>query len=212
MNVKAIVFDMDGVLFHSSQAHASAFQNVLRKMGIKRFDYRLVAGMKTPEAMQRILRAEGKKVSEHEIRVLSRKKQALAYRLLARNPPVAKGCRPLLEKLSQRYRLALVSSSRRKNVTLFLKASGAKRFFSLVMAGEDLPRSKPSPLLYKTVLRRLKVKAKEILVVEDSLQGIRAAARAHLRVVGVQRRGSGRRLRQAGAFQVIHDIRELGAL
>jgi len=209
--LKAVVFDMDGVLFHSGNAHRAAFQEVLRDIGVKHFDYRLVAGMRTADAMRWILHAENKKASKRDVAEWSRRKQALAYRLLARNPPVAKGCRRLLEKLSKRYRLALVSSSRRKNVALFLKASGTRRFFSLIMAGEDLPRSKPSPLIYKNVLRRLTLRPKELVVVEDSLQGIRAAARAHLRVIGVQDHGSAKHLRRAGAFRVIRDIRLLGS-
>jgi HAD superfamily hydrolase (TIGR01509 family) len=165
--------------------------------------------MRTPEAMEWLLRAEKRSVSQKQIAALSRHKQTLAHRLLAKKPPIVPGCHLVLEKLSKHYQLALVSSSRRKNVALFLKASKTRRFFKPIMSGEDLTHSKPSPFLYKGVLRQLGLKAGQVLVVEDSLQGVRAAARAHLRVLAVRGSSPEKRLRQAGAFRVINDVREL---
>jgi len=210
--MKALIFDMDGVLLHSSRAHETAFRKVLRTIGVKRFDYKRVAGMKTRDSFEKILRTERIPYSKRELESWARAKQQAAYRLLLRRPPIAKGCRHLLETLSRRYRLALVSSSRRKNVNLFLAASRTRPFFSVIMGSEDLTHSKPSPLLYKTVLKRLRMKPRDIVVIEDSLQGVRSAKGAQLRVIGMRGDTSGPELKRAGAFRVIRDIRELRSL
>ena len=80
------------------------------------------------------------------------------------------------------------------------------------MGGEDLRHSKPSPWVYKNVLARLHLKGREVLVIEDSPQGVQSAVRAHARVIGVAGTCSARELKRAGAFRIVHDIRELNPL
>src|SRR5262249_15837826 len=106
--MKVIIFDMDGVLFLSGPAHAAAFRKVLSDIGVDDFDYRQVAGMKTKEAFKSILRTKRIPFTQSQLKQWTERKQTLAYRALAKNPPIAKGCKPLLENLARRFRLALV--------------------------------------------------------------------------------------------------------
>jgi HAD superfamily hydrolase (TIGR01509 family) len=209
MRPKAIIFDMDGVLFHSSNAHNQAFRQVLDKIGIHRFNYGSIAGMKTVEVMKKILRSVKMRYSTQQLATWSKRKQDLAYRLLAKHPPVAKGCRAHLARLAQTYRLALASSSRRLNVDLFLDASRTRDLFSWIVTGEDLTRGKPSPMIYQKVLKGLHLAPSEAVVVEDAVQGVRAAVHAGIPVMALPGESSVMDLRQAGAFRIIHTIQDM---
>ncbi len=205
---RLFIFDMDGVLFDSTHAHAAAFRKALGPK-VRQFDYRQVAGMKTRDAMLHVLRANRLSYSPRQLQALIRTKQRLAYQLLQQRPPIVSGCRALLTTLRKHSQLALVSSSRRKNVRLFLKSSKTRPLFSTIVAGEDMTRSKPSPVTYQQVLRKLRVKPSEGVVIEDAIQGIQAARRAGIAAIGVLGHSSRAQLKRAGAFKIIRRIQEL---
>jgi HAD superfamily hydrolase (TIGR01509 family) len=205
----AIIFDMDGVLFLSNKAHEQGFRRALKQRGITRFRYADVAGMSTPEALQRLFKRQGIRVTKDELTDLVTLKRSTAAKLLRKRPPVRRGAPGLLRRLAARYRLALATSSSRSTMDLFLSASRTQGLFEAVVSSEDVPKAKPSPDFYRYVLRQLNLRPSRALVVEDAVSGVTAARRAGIRVIGVAGTNSAGDLRRAGAEKVLSDLPEI---
>ncbi len=207
--LKAIFFDLDGVLVDSSRIHHRAYRDALRDVGINRVNYGEVAGMRTAEGIERLLQDAHLKLPRRGVSRLIARKQLIAHRLLAKRLPLSPGALPVLKRLSGRFRLALVSSTSRKNVNLFLRTSGSRRLFSIVLSGNDVATAKPSPRLYREALRRLKLRPSQALVVEDSLAGIKSARRLGLRTIALSGTSPAAALRKAGAEKIVDRLSAL---
>lgn len=204
--VRAIIFDMDGVLFLSGDSHTRAFQEVLKDIGIFHFSYASIAGMRTDDAMRKVITENGLYVSEDDIAEMVRLKRSLAIDLLLENGRIVSGSDFLLKKLSSRYRLALASSASPKTVELFLKMSGCKSDFDFCIDGSMVSEAKPSPEIYLIALKRLNMAPEECIVIEDAISGVRAARDAGIRVLGVAGTESAEDLLSAGVEIVVSDV------
>ncbi len=91
-NIQGVVFDLDGVLIHSTATHASAFQEVLSEFGIGDFDYTHYAGWRTPEVIMAEFRRCDLSISPEIIHAAAARKTLLARRKLAETNPVDADC------------------------------------------------------------------------------------------------------------------------
>jgi HAD superfamily hydrolase (TIGR01509 family) len=211
-DIKAVVFDMDGVLWHSSEIHAAAYRVVLEEAGLKMPDYAGIAGRRSNEVMRELVAAQRPTDANVEITAgeLTLAKQALARRLLRERSPVAAGCAAVMDALAREKRLALASSASAATVDLFLTISGTRPFFKAVISGDAVAAAKPAPDIYAMALRNLACAPDAAAVVEDAPSGIEAAHAAGIAfVVGVEGTVARERLVAAGAKHVIGDLREL---
>jgi HAD superfamily hydrolase (TIGR01509 family) len=211
-NINAIIFDMDGVLWNSSQAHAAAYRSVLKDAGLIPPEYSEIAGRRTDEVMQMLLTEQCPRVGSDldKIQGLTRAKQALALRLLREDPPVVPECRKVIKKLAKMFTLGLASSASTASVDTFLEASGTRSAFSAIVSGDDVGYAKPNPLIYLEAMRRLGIPASSTAVVEDAISGVIAAmaAKAQL-IIGITGTTSSDRLSHAGAHLVINRLQDL---
>ncbi len=207
--IAAIIFDMDGVLLLSSRIHARAFARVYQELGVKGPPYREIAGMRTDEALRYVLARHGTPAGAGQLAALVARKRDLAHALLASEPPLAPDCRAQLARLRGRFRLALASSASERNVALFLAASGAAELFDVVIAGDAVARAKPEPDIYLAALKALGCPPAGALVVEDAVNGVVAARRAGIRVVGISSTHAAEELLAAGAWQVAASLADL---
>ncbi|MBF0155634.1 MAG: HAD family phosphatase [Magnetococcales bacterium] len=207
----AILFDMDGVLFHTAPLHAEAYAQVLAEAGLSMPDYaETLTGRRTEEVMRGLLLAADRPASEQAVRALVRAKQERALAALIAAPPLAPQVGFVLERLALRRRLGLVSSASRDSVAVFLASSGCGGLFEVVLTGDDVSRGKPSPDPYQLALLRLGVEAGAAVVVEDAPSGILAARAAGIPVIGITSGGLDReRLLACGAVRVIDSLTEL---
>lgn len=206
---KAIVFDLDGVLWLSSPVHEEAFAKVCEEHGLPPPDYERLAGLRTDEAFRAILARAGRQASEELVRTLTMRKRALALALLRASPPLAPSCRRVVRALAGRHRLALASSSSRATVALYLEASGTEDCFEQVTCGEDVARGKPAPDLFLRILSRMELSADAAVIVEDAPSGVAAGIAAGAHVVGITGTCSRTRLRAAGAHRVVDHLSDL---
>ena len=93
---QAILFDMDGVLFLSTDCHERAYREVLQTVGIKYFSYAAIAGMRTDEAIKKILLENHQVVTSDVVRELTTKKRRRALALLDQEGRVAEGSKELV--------------------------------------------------------------------------------------------------------------------
>ena len=111
--------------------------------------------------------------------------------------------------MSKDYKLALASSSSKKNVNLFLDKSKTKKFFDVVLSGDDVKNAKPDPEIYLTVLKSLKYKDQEVYIIEDSKNGILAGIKAKIKVIGITSSLSSEKLKKLGVTKIIDNIDEI---
>jgi HAD superfamily hydrolase (TIGR01509 family) len=206
----AVVFDMDGVLIHSTGSHRAAFERIFLPFGIHNFEYSDYAGQRTPEVVEAVLRGASIEFTPALIADLSTAKSRFAREELAASNPVAPDCVPVLEQLSSQYALALASSGSRRSVELFLKTNHCAHLFRSVLCGEDVRDAKPSPEIYTRSFAELGVAPGDAAVVEDAVSGILSAKAAGAStVIGVAGTYSEAQLSTAGADSIVKHLSEI---
>jgi HAD superfamily hydrolase (TIGR01509 family) len=173
--IRAVIFDMDGVLTDSSPIHAWAFQETLRPYGIEVY-YPRIAGMRTLDVIQMLLAEHG--VHDADAVALGARKSELALQRMREENPVVPGALDVVERLAARYPVALASSGSRESIETFLELNAAQSLFQVVLTGSDVHAAKPSPDIYLEAARRLGFPPAECLVVEDAEAGAQAARAA----------------------------------
>lgn len=211
-DVQAIIFDMDGVLWQTNSIHKTAYCQVLEPLGISLPDYRSMAGRRTKEVIKELLNSANLEVTADQLDQLTVAKQTKANQLIRLNPPFANSHYSVLSNLAKHYRLALASSSSKGNLQLFFEVSHTAKFFEVALSGEDVICAKPSPEIYLKVLKVLSLRPPDVIVVEDSINGIRSAHSAGMEVIAIT--GTHEReelLSQPGVIAVIENLEEFGA-
>lgn len=207
--LKAVLFDMDGVLTHNARFHEQAWQeSASREYGVQIEEGSLVihAGH-TWEILQKLL---GGPVSREESRRFHDLKEA-RYRELARgNLTPTPGLHLYLHWLKQRgLKLALVTGSDQINARFVLESLGVQDAFDLKVTAEHFQAGKPSPECYVLALNKLGLTPDQVLVHEDSPGGVQAAVGAGCRVIALATTTTVQNLLQNGATWTIRDFEDL---
>ncbi|MBF0362533.1 MAG: HAD family phosphatase [Oligoflexia bacterium] len=214
-NLNTIIFDLDGVLWNTSTIHDLAFKQTLKELELtlersqtlNDFIYTNYAGMSTEEAM--ILYLKNKKLypdilSLEQVNKLIKRKRELALDMIKKDPPLSFGYYELLSQLAleKKYNLVLASSASEQSVDYFLKVSKCQPFFKLVLSSKDVTRAKPDPEIYLTALKKMQIKNTQAIVIEDAINGIKAAINAGLAVIAIEGTHSRKELEEAGFKEV----------
>lgn len=185
--IDAILFDMDGVLIDARHLHYEALNAALSPFGLEiSHDAHLANfdGLSTRQKLAILSEMRGLPTGLHGLINDLKQKFTLAK--------IPSHCRPvfqhryLLSRLAQEgYRLALCSNSVRQTVEDMLRAADLIEFFELTLSNEDIQSPKPHPEIYTEAAKRLNVQPDRCLVVEDNINGIRAAKAAGMHVLEV---------------------------
>jgi beta-phosphoglucomutase len=205
---------MDGVLLHSSPIHAAAYEEALREVPSRNFNYARVAGMRSSDGIRAVLKENGIELSEEQINALASAKSRIALARIAAENPIVPGAGAVLEALSERVKLALASSASPAGVNSFLDRNGLRPLFHCVLHSGDVRNTKPAPEIFELAIRQLALDAASSLVVEDAVAGIQAAKAAGAVACGIPSTSSVEELERAGADLLIdrlEDLLELGA-
>ncbi len=212
-NIKAVIFDMDGVLFNSNEAHRQAYSEILAEFNIPDFNYeRDAAGRRTDETIRTVLARNLQKLAEFEVAQIVTAKQSKARELLAAGGGVAAESADLVNQLAQKFRLAVATSASRGTVDIFLSKAGYGDMFEFVLDGSSVERAKPDPGIYLLASEKLEVAPDECIVVEDGVSGIRAAVAAGMRVIGITSTDDESSLREAGATYIVSNLLQVADL
>jgi len=215
-DISSIVFDMDGVLWHSSAIHTVAYRMVLEEAGLGMPDYATIAGRRTDEVMRHLVASQRALMdgpaAKAAVAALTDAKQTRARQMLRERPPLALGCAAVVGALARSKALALASSASPDTVELFLQVSGTRSLFKAVVSGGDVAAAKPDPAIYIEALRRLGCEPARAAVVEDAASGVRAARSAGIAfVVGIDGTATADDLLAAGARHVVGTLQDLVA-
>jgi HAD superfamily hydrolase (TIGR01509 family) len=184
VQIKAVVFDLDGVLFDACDLHYQALNRALEQAGYKpisredhegKFD-----GLPTRVKMK-MLGIEG----DEAAKVWQLKQQNTAS-MLGEVVKIDTGTVALLQGLRDRgYKLACASNSIRQSVDIMVGGVGAAPFMEFTLSNEDVGNPKPHPDIYLEACRRFSLQPREVLVVEDNINGQRACLEAGCRLCAV---------------------------
>lgn len=187
MTIKAILFDMDGVLIEAKEWHYEALNRALELFGmpISRFDHLTTFdGLPTRKKLEMLSAERDLPTELHEF--INEMKQAYTMEI------VHSKCMPTfvheyaLSKLkSEGYKLAVCSNSVRQTVVTMMDRANLKQYLDLMVSNEDVSKGKPDPEMYLMAMKTLGLEPTECLIVEDNENGIKAAkaSGAHLLVV-----------------------------
>lgn len=179
MKKKAVIFDMDGVIFDSERLVLESWKEVGAKYEFaveEEVFYRCV-GVNAVKTKGIFLEHYGK-----DFPYDSYKAEASKWyheRFDNGRLPMKPGIKELLAYLKEAgYKIGLASSTREAVVTQEIKDAGLLPYFDNLTCGDMLKKSKPEPDIFWMACERLLVQPEEAIVIEDSFNGIRAAHRA----------------------------------
>jgi HAD superfamily hydrolase (TIGR01509 family) len=180
----AVIFDLDGVLLDSEPRWNAAREALVRETGGRWSDDapRAMMGMSSPE-WSRYLRDElGVPMEPDAISrdVVQRMREGYAESL-----PLLPGAQEAVGALAERWPLGLASSANREIIDLVLEVAGFGDAFAVTVSSEEVERGKPAPDVYLEAASRLDVAPQRCAAVEDSSNGLRAAAAARMAVIAV---------------------------
>lgn len=175
--IKAILFDMDGVLIDAKEWHYDALNRALRTMGffISREAHLLTFdGLPTRKKLDILSKTRGLPVELHDF--LNKLKQkytmAISHNLCK---PVFQHQLALRRLKSVGFRTAVCSNSIRDTVTTLMTLSELHPHLDLLIGNDDVAKPKPDPEMYATAMNKLDCLPSECLILEDNEHGIRAA-------------------------------------
>lgn len=186
--IKAVIFDLDGLMVDTEPLHSEAFRLVIEEYGGKPVYHQTglvqVAGIRGVENL-RILK-EKYEITE-SVEVLRIKKLAAYQKILKENnikprPGLIKLIKSLL---SQKLKIAIASNSAKANVYLILQKINLFQSFTTIVGVEDVKKGKPYPDLYLETASRLQVEPENCLALEDSETGVSAAKAAGMKVIAI---------------------------
>jgi len=185
--IKAIIFDMDGVLIEAKDWHYEALNKALGLFGqaISRYDHLVTFdGLPTRIKLDMLTLERGLPKKLHEF--INELKQKYTIELVHQH------CKPrfdheyALSRLkSQGYRIGCGSNSVRQSIEIMLQKSDLMKYMETVVSAQEVSEPKPSPEMYEKIISNFGLTPKECLIIEDNENGVKAAkaSGAHVLIV-----------------------------
>lgn len=185
--IKAVIFDMDGVLIDAREWHYEALNRALALFGytiplhehLTTFD-----GLPTRRKLEILSATRTLPSSLHGF--INEMKQIYTTEMIhTKCKPSFKQEYALARLKENGYRLAVASNSIRATVSLMMQRAALEHYLEFQLSNEDVRQGKPSPEIYNMAISKLSLEPQECLIVEDNENGIKAATAsgAHVMVV-----------------------------
>jgi beta-phosphoglucomutase len=193
--LRAIIFDFDGVIADTEPLHFAALRQVLAgiDIGLTEAEYYTdYLGFDDRGCFMAALHQHHRQTTPAVLTELMRHK-ALAYlTAVKQHLTIFPGVRELVREAAERYPLAIASGALRNEIELILEESGLRKAFRHITSAEDVTRGKPAPDPFLHAMAALNTSSESLslipgdcLVIEDSFPGIRGARAAGMKVLAV---------------------------
>ncbi|MBU3015185.1 HAD family phosphatase [Poseidonibacter lekithochrous] len=183
-NKKYILFDNDGVLVETEPLYFEANVKALKELNIELSFDRYMKIMARGGTAWELAYEKGisKKIVDNK-----RFQRDIYYQELIKTRHIEiANVKEILKELSKKYKMAIITTSRREDFELIHKNRGIVDFMDFVLCVEDYPRAKPYPDPYLAGLKRFKASNDETIVIEDSQRGLISAVNAKIDCVIVK--------------------------
>tara|TARA_B100000212_G_C27375055_1_gene534324 strand:+ start:485 stop:1120 length:636 start_codon:yes stop_codon:yes gene_type:complete len=175
--IKAVIFDMDGVLIDAKEWHYEALNKALDLFGnkISRYDHLVTYdGLPTRKKLDMISKEKSLPYKLHELINFMKQKYTLEIAYTK--------CKPVfhvefaVNELKRRgYRLSVASNSVKDTIEFMLSRANILNQFEFYLSNQDVKEGKPNPEIYNNAIKMMKLIPSECLIIEDNEHGLKAA-------------------------------------
>jgi HAD superfamily hydrolase (TIGR01509 family) len=184
--MKAVIFDLDGVISDTNFLQSRVEENLLKKYGIN-LSYKEItekyAGMSDKEFFKTVFDDFKKKCDINEI---IKEKWENIFELAKKGIKPMPGALKLINRLKNSgFKLAVSSASRKDFIKLVLSELKILNKFDAITSGTEVKKGKPNPEIFLLTAKKLKVNPKNCIVIEDGRLGMIAAKKARMKCIGL---------------------------
>ncbi len=183
--IAAVIFDMDGVLIDSSDAHYESWRRLAADVGadITLEQFADTFGRQNRDVIPALF---GDRIDGRDVEELGETKERYYRELIRKNVPVLPGAADLVRACEREgMSTAVGSSGHPENIAIALAAIGVADVFGAVVTGYDVTAGKPEPQVFLLAAERLGIAPECCAVIEDAPAGLEAARAAGMTAIGV---------------------------
>lgn len=210
--IKAIIFDMDGLMIDSERVTFECYQERLKDMNLTMDEefYKTLLGKPIKGIYQRFYDVYGNDFPIEN--VIQDVHQLMAERFETEGVPVKKGLVELLHYLKDNnYKTIVATSSDRDRVDKILAQAKITEFFDDSICGDEVTKGKPNPEVFLKSCQKLGVNVDEAIVLEDSEAGIQASYDANIKVICIPDMKYPEKQYEEKTFKILKDLTEVTA-
>lgn len=210
--IKAIIFDMDGLMIDSERVTFECYQERLKDMNLTMDEefYKTLLGKPIKGIYQRFYGVYGNDFPIEN--VIQDVHQLMAERFETEGVPVKKGLVELLHYLKDNnYKTIVATSSNRDRVDKILAQAKITEFFDDSICGDEVTKGKPNPEVFLKSCQKLGVNVDEAIVLEDSEAGIQASYDANIKVICIPDMKYPEKQYEEKTFKILKDLTEVTA-
>jgi HAD superfamily hydrolase (TIGR01509 family) len=208
--VKLVIFDMDGLLFDTEWPSFQALKEAVERRGFSFTieNYKQLIGLAHGKSMGVMQQMFGGKLPYEEIMIDYRKR---FKEILAKDGVgIKRGAIKLLDALDQRgMKKCIASSSARETIASYLKLTGLEDRFDFYISGNEVKKGKPHPDIFLEACKIAGEPVESALVLEDSLNGLKAACAAEIRCILVPDLIEPTEEMKEKAYKIIEDLEKV---
>lgn len=185
MTTSAVIWDMDGVIADTARFHYLSWQALAGENGMPftEDDFKRGFGRRNPEILRGLF---GRGLFAEEIERFSKRKEEIFRSLIGDRVAAFPGALELMRLLAASgFKQALATSTPVENVDLILGRLGIAGSFGAIVADKDVSRGKPDPQAFLLAATKLAVAPGQCVVIEDAVDGVRAAKSAGMKCIAV---------------------------
>ena len=205
--IKAIIFDMDGLMIDSERVTFECYQERLKDMNLTMDEefYKTLLGKPIKGIYQRFYDVYGNDFPIQN--VIQDVHQLMAERFETEGVPVKKGLVELLHYLKDNnYKTIVATSSNRDRVDKILAQAKITEFFDDSICGDEVTKGKPNPEVFLKSCQKLGVNVDEAIVLEDSEAGIQASYDANIKVICIPDMKYPEKQYEEKTFKILKDL------
>lgn len=203
--IKAVIFDMDGVLIDARDWHYEALNKALALFGeqISRYDHLITFdGLPTKDKLNMLtLERKFPEGLHHFVNVM--KQEYTMEIIFAKCKPSFYHQYALSKLKTEGYKMAVCSNSIKNSIQVMMEKAGLLDYLEFFISNQDVVKGKPDPEMYNNAINRLGLKPTECLIVEDNENGIKAAIASGAHLLKVEQ------VTDVNYFNIINRIKEI---